>query len=1158
MKHANFVHLHLHSQYSLLDGAIRIEPLLERAREYKLPALAVTDHGNMFGAVEFYQKAAAAGIKPIIGCEAYIAPGSRTDRSADRRSGDTSYHIILLARNSEGYHNLVKLVSAGFLEGFYYKPRIDHELLAQHSEGLIALSSCLKGEVPRKLLQGNTEEAYQVASRYKEIMGPDCFYLELQDHGIPEQKKLNPMLVEMGRKLEIPLVATNDCHYLDRAHSKAHEALLCVQTGTVMNDPNRMRLPTDQFYFKAPEEMELLFSEIPEAISNTVRIAERCNLELEFGHLNLPDYQPPPGYDLDGYLRDLAAKGMEERLAEIEDKSGHEPLHRDEYRKRLQEELDVITRMGFSGYFLIVWDFIDYARRQGIPVGPGRGSAAGSLAAYALRITDLDPLRYDLLFERFLNPERISPPDIDIDFCQERRDEVIEYVNEKYGRENVAQIITFGSMMAKGVIRDVGRALEIPYGEVDRIAKLVPNRLNITLKDALKDEPRLREMREADEQVRNLLQIAETLEGLTRHASTHAAGVVISPRPLLEMLPLYKGPNGEILTQYDMNGIEKLGLLKMDFLGLGTLTLIKNTVDIIRQTRGVEINIDSIPLDDQATYKLLSEARTLGVFQLESSGLREILKKLKPENFEDIIALVALYRPGPLGSGMVEDFISRKHGQTKIKYEHPDLEEILKETYGVILYQEQVMQIAGKLAGFSMGSADLLRRAMGKKKPEVMAQQKEKFLEGARAHKISKKVAERIFKLMEHFAGYGFNKSHSAAYAMVAYRTAYLKAKYTVEFMAALLTSVRENTDKVIKYMTECKELDIEVLPPDINLSYSAFTVDTGSIRFGLGGVKNVGENAVQAIITARQEGDPFQSLREFCERVDLRTVNKRVIESLVKAGAFDSLGSSRASLFYSLEETMESAQRKQSARAEGQGTLFEAVLFDSADELAPAEGSGTPEWDHSQLLAFEKEALGFYITGHPLARYQEQLELRGDCDTQSISDIPDGQKVAIGGVVSKAKLTTTRKGDRMAFVTLEDLHGSLEVIVFPGVLKDVAPYLQGDEPVLVTGRVDSVEEGAKLIADSIKPLTGGNGSSDSMGRVCINLLSAATDSGQIDEINRVLQKHRGECPVLFHIRYPEKGEVDIAASKNFAVSPCEEFVKEMEEAVGRGKVHLE
>ncbi len=1153
MKHADFVHLHLHTKFSLLDGAIRMESLLEHAQEYRMPALAITDHGNMFGAMEFYQQAMSAGIKPIIGCEAYIAPGSRLDKTTDHRSGDTSYHLILLARNSDGYHNLMKLVSAGFMEGFYYKPRIDHQLLAENSEGLIALSSCLKGEIPRKLLQGDEEGAYQAAARYKEILGPECFYLELQDQGLPEQKKLIPLLREMGRKLEIPLTATNDCHYLDRTHAKAHEVLLCVQTGTTMNDPGRMRLPTDQFYFKPPEEMERLFAEIPEAVRSTVEIAERCNLELEFGRLNLPQYEPPAGYDLDGYLKDLAQKGLEERLADIDHDDGQAALPRETYQKRLHDELEVIARMGFSGYFLIVWDFIDYARRQAIPVGPGRGSAAGSLVAYSLKITDLDPLRYGLLFERFLNPERISPPDIDIDFCQERRDRVIDYVNEKYGRSNVAQIITFGSMMARGVIRDVGRAMEIPYGEVDRIAKLIPNRLNITLKDALQEEPRLRQMLDADEQVRNLLQVAETLEGLTRHASTHAAGVVISPRPLLEMVPLYRGQNDEILTQYDMNGIESLGLLKMDFLGLGTLTLIENTVNIVRRTRGIEVDIDTMPLDDKATYELLSDARTLGVFQLESSGLREILKKLKPETFEDIIALVALYRPGPLGSGMAEDFISRKHGRTQIKYEHPDLEDILEETYGVILYQEQVMQIAGKLAGFSMGTADLLRRAMGKKKPEVMAQQREKFLDGAKAAGVKEKVAEHIFDLMEHFAGYGFNKSHSAAYALVAYRTAYLKANFNVEFMAALLTSVRENTDKVIKYMAECKELSLEVLPPDINQSQSAFTVSGDCIRFGLGGVKNVGENAVQAIIAARGEGDDFESLDDFCSRVDLRVTNRRVVESLIKAGAFDSLGRSRASLFYSLEATMEKAQKHQEDRAQGQGSLFDGLEMASTAGNAPS-GEETAEWDQSQLLAFEKEALGFYITGHPLFRYQELLNLHGDCDTQSIHELPDGQNVTIGGVISKAKLTTTRKGDRMAFATLEDLHGSVEVIVFPGVLEGASPYLSGEEPVLISGKVDSGEEEAKLLADSIRALTSENGAK----RVHIKLVSIATDLALLEEIKSVLRKHRGQCPVLFHIQFPEKGEVAISASDDLSVSPGSEFVKEVEETVGQGRIHLE
>ncbi|MBI3599482.1 MAG: DNA polymerase III subunit alpha, partial [Nitrospinae bacterium] len=900
MQHSDFVHLHLHTQYSLLDGAIRLEPLFKKAGEYKMPSLAITDHGNMFGAVDFYQTAKKYGIKPIIGCEVYVAPTSRLEKSSQEGISDSSYHLILLAKNITGYKNLVSLVSAGYLEGFYYRPRIDKELLSKHTEGLIALSSCMKGEIQRLLHKGQKDNAYKAASFYKDIMGERRFYLEIQDQNIPDQKDINRDMLDMAKKLSIPLAATNDCHYMDEKDAEAHEVLLCIQTGKTTDDPKRMRFTTNQFYFKSPQEMKLLFKEAPEAISNTVEIAERCNLDMRFDQIHLPHYDVPSDTTLDGYLRDMAIHGLEKRLKKSEELGVKSEELRKVYFDRLESELKMIKAMGYSGYFLIVWDFIDYARRKGIPVGPGRGSAAGSLVAYALRITDLDPIKYGLLFERFLNPERISMPDIDIDFCMERRDEVIDYVTEKYG--NVAQIITFGSMNAKAVIRDVGRAMAMPYSEADRIAKLIPNRLNITLDDAIKEEPRFKEMEKKDERVKRLLDIARILEGLPRHASTHAAGVVISPAPLTEFMPLYKANKGEITTQYPMEDIEKLGLLKMDFLGLRTLTVIRKTEELIRKRYESGFSIENIPLNDKDTYKLLSDARTFGVFQLESSGLRDILRKLKPEVFEDVIALVALYRPGPLGSGMVDDFIKRKHGTVPIKNIVPQLDDILKETYGVILYQEQVMRIAGVLGGFSMGAADTLRRAMSKKKPEEMAQQREKFVKGAVANGIPQDKADKIFDLMEHFAGYGFNKSHSAAYALVAYQTAYLKSHYPLEFMSSLLSSEMGNTDKVIQYIAECKDMGIQALPPDINESFSDFTVvyeenvevgmkksgvgsresnpnpeprtlplHKGGIRFGLAAVKNVGGSAVEAILKVREIKGSFNSLMDFCESVDLR-----------------------------------------------------------------------------------------------------------------------------------------------------------------------------------------------------------------------------------------------------------------------------------------------
>ena len=933
MQHANFVHLHLHTQYSLLDGAIRPSALIDRALEFNMPAVAVTDHGNVFGALEFYNLARKKGIKPIIGCEVYVAAGSRHDRTPPVRGGAGAYHLILLVKNQKGYRNLCRLLTLAYTEGFYYRPRVDKELLAEHNEGLIALSACLHGEVSHNLSGGRVREAEEAARLYRDIFRDRRFFLELQHNGMEEQEKVNQGLLEVSRNCDVPVVATNDCHYLRKEDSKYHDILICIQTGKTVADTNRLKFATDEFYFKSPEEMAAAFSDVPEAVANTIEIAERCNLEFDLGEHHLPEFPVPPGRTLESMLEEKAKAGLEARLKAMDGGDGQdgEGGVKWRYYERLVKELKVIEGMGFAGYFLIVTDFIEYARSQGIPVGPGRGSAAGSLVAWSLGITNLDPIRYNLLFERFLNPDRISLPDIDIDFCFERRDEVIKYVTEKYGADNVTQIITFGQMKARAVIRDVGRVLDMPYGEVDRIAKLVPPTLNITLKEALAGEPKLKKLVDEDPRVAELMDAAIALEGLPRHASTHAAGVVISNLPLVEYLPLYKGTKDEVVTtQFSMKDVERIGLVKFDFLGLKTLTVIDKALKHIKASRGDELDIDSIPLDDDETYALVASGCSNGIFQLESSGMKELLRKLKPTCFEDLIAAVALYRPGPLQSGMVDDFIKRKHGRVPVVYDLDEVKPILETTYGVMVYQEQVMEIARVLAGYTPGDADVLRKAMGKKIPEEMLKQRARFLDGAKKNKLPRAKAEKIFDLMAKFAGYGFNKSHSAAYALIAYQTAYLKAHYPVEFMAALLSSDMDNTDQVVKYINECRDMNIAVEPPDINGSAREFTVSGPVIRFGLGAVKNVGASAIEEILNLREEG-PFASLVDFLVRVDGRKVNRKVTESLIKSGAFDFTGKPRALLFASLEPAMEAAATVQRDRDSGQHSIF--------DVLAPSGG---------------------------------------------------------------------------------------------------------------------------------------------------------------------------------------------------------------------------
>ncbi|MCW8860050.1 MAG: DNA polymerase III subunit alpha [Deltaproteobacteria bacterium] len=1156
MEHSNFVHLHLHSQYSLLDGAIKLGELVTRAKEFKMPAVAVTDHGNMFGAVEFYSKAMSGGIKPIVGCEVYVAPGSRFTKSSARGSSEASYHLVLLCMNLAGYKNLCRLVSLAYREGFYYKPRIDWELLAKHNEGLIALSACLGGELPTLINLNQAEEALARAGQMAEIFDDQRFYLELQENHLPEQAKANAGLISIASELRLPLVATNDCHYLSKEDAFAHEVLLCIQTGKTMDDPNRMRFPNDEFYLKSAEAMVQLFPDQPEAIANTIKIAERCNLDLDFDTYHFPQYEKPESKTLDEVLAEQSQSGLEERLNEIRRLRELTEADVQVYRERLEEELECIKQMGFPGYFLIVADFINWGKDQHIPVGPGRGSAAGSLVAYAIRITDIDPIPYNLLFERFLNPERISMPDIDVDFCIYGRERVIDYVRDKYGSENVAQIITFGTMLAKGVLRDVGRALNIPYGEVDRIAKLVPNVLGITLKKAIEQEPQLKALVAKDSKVKELVKISLALEGLTRHASTHAAGVVVTPKPLTEYLPLYVDPKSSSqVTQYPMGYVEKIGLVKFDFLGLKTLTVIESAVHLIKAGKVPDFDLKLIPVDDKATFEMLSRGETTGVFQLESSGMKEYLVKLKPSCFEDLIAMVALYRPGPLGSGMVDSFIKRKHGAEQFKYDFPQLETILKDTYGVIVYQEQVMLIAQTLANYSLGSADLLRRAMGKKKPEEMAKQKQIFLEGAKDNKLNPKKAESVFDLMEKFAAYGFNKSHSAAYALIAYQTAYLKAHYPVEFMAALLTEDMENTDKVIKNISEVRSMGVEIQPPDINASDRSFTVAEESMRFGLGAVKGVGSAALESIIQVRQE-KPFNSLQDFCERVDLRKVNKKVVEALIKCGAFDTLGGKRAQYLAGLEDAMDIAQRLQREQDTGQDSLF------GSNEIRSVGGNGygslpdVAEWDEKSLLSHEKEALGFYVTGHPLARYQDSIKRFATCEAAGLNERTDKEQVRVCGIVSGLKELITKKGDRMAFVTLEDLSGSVELVVFPEVYSAAMELFKGEDPLLVSGELDVGEEACKVLVAEVVLL---KEVKETMAkRVHIRLTTPGLNELQMRQLKGIVQRYRGACEVQLHIVIPNRSETVITLPEHMKMAATDEAMADAEALFGYNVMNFE
>jgi len=1138
MKPSQFVHLHLHSQYSLLDGAIRFDELCELAKKYRMEALALTDHGNLFGAIEFYQTAIKHGIKPILGCEIYIAPKSRFEKKGGE-GGEGSFHLTLLVKNRAGYFNLLKLVSLAHLEGFYYKPRVDKELLSRYHEGLIALSGCPKGEVAFYLSRGEMKRALEAAREYQRIFDQGRFFIEIQRTGIENQEQINGGLLEVARQLGLRWVATNDCHYLHRQDAKAHEVLLCIQTGKTLQDPDRMRFQTEEFYFKSPEEMMDLFSDLPEALSCSVEIAEQCNLELRFEEKHIPKVSIPSGESPESYLEKLAREGLERRFSTSLKKVP--PERRSIYQKRLEEELQIIQSMGFSGYFLIVSDFIRFAKENRIPVGPGRGSVAGSLVAYALQITDLDPIEYDLIFERFLNPGRKSSmPDVDVDFCMDRRNEVLQYVMEKYGKENVAQIITFGKMQARAVIRDVGRVLGMPYAEVDRIAKLIPGApLNLTLEQALEREPKLKEMVEKDPKVASLFQIAKSLEGLVRHASTHAAGVVISNKPLTEYLPLYRGQDGEVITQYAMKEVEAIGLVKFDFLGLKTLTMIHHAIELIEKNRGVRIDLSEIPLDDPKVYASLATGSSLGLFQLESEGMKNLLIRLKPESFKEIIALIALYRPGPLDSGMIEEFIKRRHGIEPIIYEHPLLEGILKDTYGVIVYQEQVMRIASTLAHFSLEDADNLRRAMAKKDALEMVKQKEKFLEGAKRNRIPLRKAEKIFEQMETFGRYGFNKSHSAAYALLAYQTAYLKTHFPIEFMAALLTSEAQNAEKIMRYLAECREMGMTILPPDINESYRNFTVLGNQIRFGLAAVKNVGDAAIEVILREREERGKFRSLYDFCRRVDLRKVNRRVIESLIKCGAFDFTKVYRSQMLTALEEILHWAQSLQRKKETPQMSIWGSNL-DELEERYPE----IEEFSQQQLILFEKETIGFYISRHPLSPYQEEIRRITEEDSSTLSSGPNGKEVKLCGLVSQMKEVVTKKGDRMAFINLEDMKGWVEVILFPDLFKTASSYLRGGEPVFVRGTLDLSGDQVKVKAKEIRPLS--EVSSENLQILHLKIPMGTLTPSSLKELKEVILAHPGPYQVYLHLINGDRPETVIALSEEYRVSPNSEFQEEV------------
>jgi DNA polymerase-3 subunit alpha len=1136
-----FVHLHCHTDYSLLDGACEIGQLMKIVAEQKMPAVAMTDHGNLFGAVQFYNTAKASGIQPIIGCEVYVSQQGHKVRS----DTDRYNHLVLLCETQEGYRNLIKLVSTAYLDGFYYKPRIDKDLLAQHSKGLIAMSACLRGDVNEAVLADKYDDARRLAYTYQDIFGKNNFFLEIQDHGLEQDKRLTPQINRLSSDTGIPLVATNDSHYLRRDDARAHEILMCISTGKTLTDPNRMRFDHPDFYLKSRAEMMQMFGELEDALDRTWDIAQRCHVSLDKVKEPFPKFEVPQDHDVHTYFEYVARQGFEKRRPRLESMQAKGLLKHDlaEYAERLDFEIKMIQQMKFSGYFLIVWDFIRYAKSKNIPVGPGRGSAAGSLVGYSMQITDIDPLQYDLLFERFLNPERVSMPDIDVDFCMNRRGEVIQYVTEKYGREQVAQIITFTTLGTRAVIKDVGRVLDVPFADVDKITKLVPNVLNISLKDSMAAEPGFGELSKADARVDDILKVAQKLEGFARNCSIHAAGVVISPEPLKNLVPLYKTNRDEIVTQFDMSGLDKLALLKMDFLGLTTLTLIHDALNLIEKRHGVRLVLDDLPLDDAKAYEIFCKAFTSGVFQFESPGMRDILRRYQPSRIEDLTALNALYRPGPIQGGMLDDFIERKHGRKAVAYDLPELKPILEETYGVILYQEQVMRISSVIAGYSLGGADLLRRAMGKKNLEAMAKERERFVKGALERGHPEKKVVKIFNLMEEFAGYGFNKSHSAAYAFLAFVTAYLKAHFPIDFMAALLTSETGNVAKVVKYINECRDMGIHVLPPDVDFSDWNFTPDGESIRFGLGAIKNLGPNAGEAILKARVQAGKFTSLYQFCELIDPGPVNKRIVESLIRAGAMDSIPGSRARKMLAVEAAMEAGQKVWRDKEQGQGGLFGEAF---------AEGHPEPElpkandWSLRDSLQGEKELLGFYVTGHPLDAYRDKISELSTHDSSNLEGLNKGFELIMCGVVTGVVRKRNKKGEPWAVFQLEDHLGATEALLFATNYPRLAPMLVEDQPVFVRA-VALPEEGAptKISIQEMVPLENARVSLPSLISIKVRL----GRGDRAEALQELFNRKKGETQVRLRLEIPRDFSVilDVPAK----VRPDKEFKAAVEQICG-------
>lgn len=1155
---ARFIHLHSHSDFSLLDGAVKTAELVDAAHKHDMPAVALTDHGNIFGAVNFFRQAKEKGIKPILGCEVYVAPQGRKYKKPSAK-GPAHYHLVLLVKNEIGYRNLCQLLTKSYLEGFYYRPRIDKELLAQYGQGLLALSACLKGELPELLSMGLQEEAEKAALEYMSFFEKGDFYIELQDHGLEPQKKVNPLLVKLAKKLDLPLVATNDVHYLRRDNADSHDVLLCIQTNRKVSEQDRIRFGSKEFYFKSADEMIELFKEYPEAIQNTLEIAEKCQFDLASSGYFLPHFEPPAGQSLADYFEEVSRKGFQKRLEELSPRIEKKELPGLEvYTQRLEREIRLVKEMGFEGYFLIVWDLIREAHAKNIPVGPGRGSAAGSLLAFSLGITDIDPLEYDLLFERFLNPERISLPDIDIDFCGRRRDEVISYLTQKYGRDNVCQIITFGTMAARQAVRDVGRTLEVPLADVDKIAKMIPPLgEEACIAVASQKIPQLKSLREKEPQVARLLSVAETLEGQIRHPSIHAAGIVITPKPLVEFVPLYQSAKEEITTQFPMQDIEAIGLLKMDILGLRNLTVLQDTIELVQRATGEKIDLKDISLRDEKTFQLFQAGNTDGVFQFESSGMKDLLRRYKPENFRDLIALNALYRPGPLQSGMTEDFIRCKHNPDRIKYEFPELEPILRETKGLIVYQEQVMRIATDIAGFSMAEADLLRKAMGKKKTSVMKAQKKRFVQGAKNKGISPAKANKIFEQIKYFAGYGFNKSHSAAYAYLAFQTAYFKAHYPIYFLAALITSEAERgaTTQVVKYINGCRDLGIKVLPPDINTSDYNFSVEDGHIRFGLSAVKNIGEGAIRMILGARERIGKFISPFEIGREVGPKAFNRKVIESLIKSGSLDSLGWKRAALYQMIDDMIKYSQDMMKIKSSSQALLFGSAPVEPPP--IPREVKEMQEWEEPLFLSYEKEVLGFYLSGHPLSQFRKRIK---GLVTHSISqldkDSESNIEVCLAGIISSIRPLKTRKEERMATFVLEDMTGRVEVVAFPDSYSKGYQYLQDDLLVWIKGTLQGNGESTRLQLEQVLPLT--EALKARAKRMVLHINLASLEASIFEELKNLLGSHTGNCPVFFELETDNAYQMLVQSLEVQGVDPSEDLTNILEDLLGENTVFIQ